>query len=251
VDVGLRSDPETGDFDHHQPGGAGVRPSGVPYASFGLVWREHGTVLCDGSQRVAAAVEQRLVQGVDALDTGVTLTRSELGSLRPATVSDVIGAMNPAWDEPSGAEVLDARFAEAVALAAGVLDRQIALAAGRDRARSLVVEAIGRAPDPRVVELDRRMPWFEPVVTEAPDALYVVFPKRDGWGVQCVPRELGSFANRRNLPAAWAGLTGADLAGVSGVADAVFCHPKRFVAAAGSRDGVLALVARALAAPDA
>lgn len=247
VDVGLRSDADAGDFDHHQRGGAGERPNGIPYASFGLVWREHGMPLCAGSERVAAEVDERLVQGIDALDTGITLTRSEVAGIRPATVSDVVGALNPAWDEPSGTEVLDADFAAAVEWAGQVLDRQIALAGSRDRARALVVEAIGRAGDPRLVELDRRMPWFEPVVREAPEALFVVFPKRDGWGLQAVPRELGAFANRRDLPAAWAGLTGADLAAVTGVPDAVFCHPKRFVAAAGSREGVLALVARALA----
>ena len=39
VDVGGRSDPAAGDFDHHQKGGAGTRENGIPYASFGLVWR--------------------------------------------------------------------------------------------------------------------------------------------------------------------------------------------------------------------
>jgi uncharacterized UPF0160 family protein len=74
VDVGLRSDPATGDFDHHQRGGAGTRENGIPYASFGLVWREHGPGLCGGDERVAADVDRFLVQGVDAIDTGVTLT---------------------------------------------------------------------------------------------------------------------------------------------------------------------------------
>jgi uncharacterized UPF0160 family protein len=75
VDVGLAADAGAGDFDHHQPGGAGARASGVPYASFGLVWRAYGAELC-GSQRVADEVDERLVQGVDAVDTGVSLTRS-------------------------------------------------------------------------------------------------------------------------------------------------------------------------------
>src|SRR4051795_4982893 len=39
IDVGFRSDPATGDFDHHQREGAGARPNGIRYASFGLVWR--------------------------------------------------------------------------------------------------------------------------------------------------------------------------------------------------------------------
>ena len=42
VDLGGRSDPSTGDFDHHQRGGAGERENGIWYASFGLVWREFG-----------------------------------------------------------------------------------------------------------------------------------------------------------------------------------------------------------------
>ena len=59
VDVGFRDDPATGDFDHHQKGGAGERPNGVRYASFGLVWREFGARVCDGDADVAARVDQR------------------------------------------------------------------------------------------------------------------------------------------------------------------------------------------------
>jgi uncharacterized UPF0160 family protein len=100
------------------------------------------------------------------------------------------------------------------------------------------------------VELDRRMPWFEPVVTGAPEALYVLYPKSDGWGLQAVPRELGSFVNRKDLPAEWAGLDGPALAAITGVPDAMFCHPARFIAAARSREGAAELVRRALAAED-
>lgn len=31
-----------GKFDHHQRGGNGARPNGVPYASCGLLWKEFG-----------------------------------------------------------------------------------------------------------------------------------------------------------------------------------------------------------------
>ena len=64
------------------------------------------------------------------------------------------------------------------------------------------------------------MPWRETVVTQAPEALYVMYPKSDGWGMQAVPRELGAFDNRRDLPAAWAGLSGDELAAATGVPDA-------------------------------
>ena len=107
-------------------------------------------------------------------------------------------------------------------------------------------EAIERSGDPRIIELDRKLPWHETVVTTAPEALYVIYPKSDGWGMQAVPQTLGEFENRKDLPAAWAGHSGEELAAVTGVPDAIFAHIKRFYASAGSREGILALAAQAL-----
>ncbi len=47
---------------------------------------------------------------------------------------------------------------------------------------------------------------------------------------------LGEFANRKDLPEAWAGRADAELAEVTGVPDARFCHAGRFMAVAGSRE---------------
>jgi len=246
VDVGGRCDPGSGDFDHHQRGGAGERPNGIRYASFGLVWREHGPGLA-GSQEAAHSIDERLVQGVDANDTGQTITQALVGDVRPMTISGVIAAMNPTWDEELSDTEEDAWFGDAVGLATRVLERELAGSAAFQRARKLVWESIARAPDPRVVELERNMPWREAVVTQAPEALFVIYPKSDGWGLQAVPLELGGFGNRRDLPADWAGLSGDELAAATGVADAIFCHPARFCAAAASRAGVTVLVEKALA----
>jgi uncharacterized UPF0160 family protein len=247
VDVGGRDDAATGDFDHHQKGGAGERPNGIRYASFGLVWRAFGAAICGGSREAADAIDERLVQGVDANDTGQTIMESLVDDVRPMTVSGVIAALNPSWDERLDAAAEDARFAEAVALAQGILARQVAGAEAFQRARELVRAAIAAADDPRVIELSSNMPWRETVVAEAPEARLVVYPKSDGWGMVAVPVAAGSFANRMDLPAAWAGLTGAELAAVTGVDDALFAHTARFYASAASRQGVLALARAALA----
>ena len=69
-----------------------------------------------------------------------------------------------------------------------------------------------------------------------------------GFRVEAVPRELGSFENRRDLPAEWAGREGADLVAVTGVPDAQFCHVKRFLVVASSREGAEQLARLALAA---
>jgi uncharacterized UPF0160 family protein len=245
VDVGLRDDAATGDFDHHQKGGAGERPNGIRYASFGLVWRHVGERLC-GDAAVAARVDGTLVQGVDAHDTGQSLTRPLVDGVQPMTLSGMIAALNPLWDEPAGPEGEDRRFAQAVDLAAGVLEREIAGAAAHVRGARLVQDAIARASDPRLIELEVGLPWREAVVTTAPAALFVIYPKSSGWGLQAVPRELGSFANRVDLPAAWAGRSGAELAEVTGVPDAVFCHTGRFIAVAQTREGIAALARQAL-----
>jgi uncharacterized UPF0160 family protein len=245
IDVGGRSDPATGDFDHHQKGGAGQRPNGVRYASFGLVWAHYGPRLA-GAEEAAAAIDERLVQGVDANDNGQTITEALVDGVQPMTVSGVIAALNPAWDEALTPAEEDARFEQAVGLATTILEREIAGAQAFGRARRLVLDAIARAADPRIVELDRNLPWRQTVVERAPAALLVVYPKSDGWAMQAVPVNAGSFENRRDLPEHWAGLSGAELAAATGVTDAVFAHAARFYAAAGSRAGIIALARLAL-----
>src|SRR4051794_31205378 len=125
VDVGFASDPATGDYDHHQKGGAGERRNGVRYASFGLVWRAHGERIAGGAG-VAARVDESLVQGIDANDTGQALVAPVLDGVRPMTVSGMIAAFNPTWEEQLTPAEEDARFAEAVALATGIIAREIA-----------------------------------------------------------------------------------------------------------------------------
>jgi uncharacterized UPF0160 family protein len=247
VDVGFRDDPSAGDFDHHQREFAGARDNGVLYASFGLVWREFGAQVCGGDQEVAGAVDETLVQTVDANDTGQRLTRSLIDGVRPMNVSAVIAGFNARWDETLTLDQERERFDAAVTLAEGIIMREVASAASGRRSQRIVREAIVAARDPRLVELPVNAPWKQVLVPEAPDARFVIYPKRQGFGLEAVPRELGSFENRLDLPAAWGGLEGDDLIAVTGVADALFCHAKRFLAVAGSRTGIERLAELALA----
>ena len=247
VDVGFRDDATTGDFDHHQRDFDRARANGVRYASFGLVWREFGARICDGDQHVADAVDETLVQPVDANDTGQQLTQSLIDGVRPMTANGIIGGFNPRWDEALTPEQERERFDAAVALAQGILAREVASAASSRRAERIVREAIVAAADPRVVELPINAPWKQVLVPATADALFVIYPKRQGFGLEAVPRELGSFENRRDLPAAWGGLEGAELVAATGVEEALFCHAKRFLVVARSHAGVTRLAELALA----
>jgi uncharacterized UPF0160 family protein len=247
VDVGFRDDPATGDFDHHQRGFARARDNGVGYASFGLVWEHYGARICGGDAEVARTVDATLVQTVDANDTGQRLTEPIVEGVHPMSVSSVIAGLQPRWDETLDPAQERDRFDQAVALAGGILRREIEAGAAAIRAVKVVRAAIASASDPRVVELPVDAPWKRTLVPEAPEALFVIYPKRQGFGLEAVPRELGSFDNRRDLPESWAGLEGDALVAVTGVADALFCHAKRFLAVARTREAIGRLAELALA----
>jgi uncharacterized UPF0160 family protein len=247
VDVGFRDDPATGDFDHHQRDFAAVRPNGVRYAAFGLIWREFGARICQGDEAVAEGVDATLVQPVDANDTGQQLSLPLIDGVYPMTINAVIGGFNPHWDEVLTPEQERERFEAAVDLAQGIITREVASAASGRRSQQIVLDAIAAAADPRLIELPINAPWKQVLVPESDDALFVIYPKRQGFGLEAVPRELGSFENRRDLPEAWGGLEGPELVAVTGVEDALFCHAKRFLAVARSHAGAQRLAQLALA----
>ncbi len=243
-DVGGNHNPQAGNYDHHQIGGAGVRPHGVPYASAGLLWHRFGVGIC-GDMMVAAEVDRHLIQSIDAHDNGYAIMQP-MGNAVTCTVSHIISNFNPAWDEPQES---DRTFDRAVVCAATILDRAIVHARGVVVARTLVDQAVADAFDPRIVVLDRFVPWQGALCAASAEARYVVYPSAGTWRVQVVPHVPGQPGGRTSLPEAWAGLDGAALAQVSGVPDATFAHRGRFIAGAQSREGAYALAMTAVRAP--
>lgn len=260
VDVGRRLDPATGDFDHHQ--GAGARANGIKYAAFGLVWAEYGRqvaerVITGASAQIAAVIreiDRTLVQPVDADDNGQSLIDSGkplFGDVTPVTLRQAVMSCNLTWEEQRAGGSHDAQFGQAVSVARLVIERALVQAIGLVRAREFVEEAIAHADDSRVIVLEASVPWTRVVVEQAPNALYVVSPHTVGWSLNAIPRIVGEFANRRDLPSSWAGLIAPAIADQTGVSDALFCHQNGFIATARSRGGALALAHRALAEPPA
>jgi uncharacterized UPF0160 family protein len=242
VDVGGVHDPERGRFDHHQKGGAGARPNGVKYSSFGLVWAQLGAQIC-GDPEVARIVDEEIVQAVDALDNGQG-EGDVLPGVSHATLSNVLSGFNPPWNTQQD---FDSAFAEAVDFATGVIRRAIRSANGKVAARGVLARAVAEATsNGRIVVLERFAPIMEGLVDASPSALFLIFPQGDDWLVQCVPVAGQAFSQRQSLPSEWAGLRGGDLAAVTGVQDAVFCHNGRFIGGAKSLAGALALAKLAL-----
>jgi uncharacterized UPF0160 family protein len=110
------------------------------------------------------------------------------------------------------------------------------------RAEQLVLAAIAAAGAGRVLELPQGMPFRAAIAKAGADhLLFVVHPREKDWCLGGIPLVPGEFKLRADLPAAWAGLTNGDLEGACGVAGASFCHNGRFIAAAKTREAILAM----------
>jgi uncharacterized UPF0160 family protein len=114
-------------------------------------------------------------------------------------------------------------------------------------AEAILLAAHAASFDPRILVLDQGMPWKTAVFAHNLPVAFAVYPASNGnWMVDSMPPEEGSFEQRIPLPASWAGLSEAELGDVSGVADAVFTHLRRFVGAAKTRAGAIAMAQKAI-----
>ncbi len=266
VDVGGIWDPATGRFDHHQKGFSGARPTGVPYASAGLVWREYGArcvaalaathIGCDlphdTAREIAYAIDADIVQYLDLSDVGAA--RNAPGGYG---LSAVISGYNPNWldeqrlgyGDPAD-EYRLTQFRRAMGILTDILVNAVKYRVG-------ALLAVEQVRDSAVLEggkllflRNSALPWTQVVRKEMPKVLFVISHSlsEDRYMLHTIPVSAESFTARADLPAPWAGLRDAELAAVTGVPDAAFCHNGRFIAAAKSYEGAHAMALQALQA---
>lgn len=264
VDVGGVWEPNTGRFDHHQKGFIGARPSGVIYASAGLVWREFGArcvkliaqkninVALDtrNAQEMANAIDHDLVQYLDMADTGAA--KNAPGGYG---LSAIISGFNPNWldDQNAGNAVASdegrlLQFRRAMDFMRDILINQIKYRVGA-MLSGQQVRLAEKLEDGQVLFLKNgALPWATIVRNEMPNVLFVIGYSiaEDRYMLNTVPSSAETFDARKDLPAAWAGLRDEELAIVSGVSDAMFCHNGLFIAAAKSFEGARQMARLAL-----
>lgn len=236
VDVGGIYDAETKRFDHHQNGGP-VRDNGIPYAAFGLVWREYGERVT-GSKEVADDIERMLVIPVDAGDSGINLYTLQNPDLAPYELYQVTRSFLPEWGSDKNK---DEAFLQAVDFARGLISRIIVQKKADQKMKSIIAESYQNTADKRVLVFDVGVSHMACV--EYPEVLVMVCPDdpavNDNWTATTIRKEYGAFETRVSFPKEWRGLRGIELATVSGISDAVFCHKGGFLFVAGSKEGVM------------
>lgn len=243
IDVGAQYDPAINRFDHHQYGGAGARENGIPYSAFGLVWKQYGEVIC-GSKKVAEVIDRHIGHPVDMGDNGMDYYTKIRPDTEPLILQFVVAMFRPTWKAEAA---YDERFVELVTFMKRLLELQITVEKNRIEGSRFVEASYQDAADKRVIILDGPYPWHE-VLAAHPEPLYVVKPKSQNsyWEVECVRDDSNGFTNRKDLPESWAGKFEAELPQITGIPDAIFCHNRRYIAVAKTKESALKLALMAL-----
>nr|WP_319488933.1 MYG1 family protein [uncultured Caproiciproducens sp.] len=227
---GIAFDIGWGEFDHHQEN-AEVRENGVPYAAFGLLWREFGVSVlisngCPSEEaaKEAAHFDENFIQSLDEDDN--TGCGNQLAS--------VIGTFNPNWDS---SQLPDQCFAEALGFAAVILKKKLDSVMSAQRAKKLVEMALTDSKD-TIVILPRFAPWKMVLIPSA--AEFVVYPsQRGGYNAQVIPIDFDTKEVKCNFPQEWAGKPEDELQKISGIKTLKFCHKGRFLISADSLDDTI------------
>jgi len=239
-DVGFINDGETR-FDHHQKDGAGIRSDGIPYASFGSMWKRFGESIC-GSREISDRIDKKIIEPLDADDSGVNITKCLFNDITQFTVSDLIYHFNPTGKE--GLINIDNSFLRAVIFARNILEREIKRAKDIIEefkvAKEVLEKKYTETEDKRIIVIENDLPWKE-IINKFKEPLFVVIKNESDntWRVYGVRDDINTFNYRKYLPESWAGKEKDDIALISGVKDAMFCHRARFVCAAKTFDGAM------------
>jgi len=279
VDVGAVYDEATLKFDHHQRGFTEVFGHGfeTKLSSAGLVYKHFGKdVIANNIQSslddpkvhtLWLKLYKEFIEAIDANDNGISQYPTEIKpKYRSRTdLSSRVGALNPAWNQPTDSDTVDALFAQASLLTGSeFLGKLKYFANAWLPAREILISSVMTSkasvdPTGQIILFDLSLPWKEHVfeletdekntVMEANKAIYVVYPDETAgnWRVQAVPVSPESFESRKALPEAWRGLRDEELSRVSGIEGGIFVHASGFIGGNKTKDGALKIAQTALA----
>jgi uncharacterized UPF0160 family protein len=179
-----------GPYDHHHqisfrpssPPVASEAPSdAIPYATAGLVWRDHGVRVIDTlhpdalsddqKQRIQEEVDAMLIAGIDLADNGM---RPIPAACHAYTIVDAVRDMNRL---EQGEQNQKSQFRKAVLLAMHILRTRIEAATYAQHARSRFLAADWYRVD-QVLVLPEYVPWKHVILGDAgfSDIQFVVHP---------------------------------------------------------------------------
>jgi len=274
VDVGGTFDAKRHRYDHHQrtfgetmtslshghfPWSTKLSSAGLVYYHFGQKILAHllNTKQDDKfTELVFRKIYENLMEEIDGIDNGIDVA-DERRYIVSTNLSSRIGRCNPKWNDAHQDE--QAGFQKALQLVEEeFMDRVSFYRDSWWPARSIVEKSLLNRfnvhSTGKIVMLENGgCPWkdhlfsIEEELKIEGEILYVLYPDPLGqWRVQCVPNELGSFANRKSLPESWRGIRDNHLSELSGIEDCVFVHASGFIGGNKTKAGALEMATQAL-----
>ncbi|WP_461206004.1 MYG1 family protein [Clostridium sp. DL1XJH146] len=240
-----------GELDHHNVDKK-LRQDEIPYSSCGLVWEKFGRDVIqvkaqnlkeDEIEDIFNYVDRSLVEGIDALDNGVWIDKTEIPLMN---ISTILSGFNPLWYEDNNE---NEQFNKAVEFATAILNNKINFKISVLKAKEKVIKAYENREMKQVLIIDTYCPYIDALkeVDKNEEILFVIFKSKTNYLLQAVRGKDGE--DIKKLPETWGGKREEELAEVTGVSDAVFCHTGRFIAGAVSLEGTKRLAQIAIYEP--
>lgn len=250
-DVGGENNHAINKFDHHQKGGGGIRENGIPYASFGLVWKKYGEKIC-GNKEISDYIDRKIVQSIDATDEGFDLVIPKIKNVFPYSAENLLLSVIPTWKEEF--KNIDKIFNNQVKKVVELLIREIKIAKDDIDGINSLLDYYYKSEDKRIIIAESDFPRYllQNTLSKLPEPIYLIYPSSKGnsWKVEAIKKSPETMESRKYFPEAWRGFTNGDqkLKDITGVSDIVFCHQNGFYIAVESKEGAIKLAEKALLA---
>mgnify|MGYP001570694574 FL=1 len=249
-DVGGIYDVENNRFDHHQKGGAGERENGIPYSSFGLIWKHFGMKLCGDDKDVWNIIDMKIASPIDAIDNGVDITTSKFENIIPYGAEQTFLIFSPTWQEDDAR--LDEIFKEQVKNVVKILRREIEVAKANSLGKKMIEDIYNKSENKQIIELINNFPryLYQNTLSKYSEPFYVIYQSShtDYWKVEAIQKSPSTMESRKSFPEKWRGFLNNEtgLPGLTGVLDIIFCHKNGFLLTVKSKEGAIKLAELAL-----
>lgn len=249
-DVGGIYDPNTNRYDHHQKNGSGKRENGIPYASFGLVWKHFGLDLCEGNQDVWQIIDKEIASPIDASDNGVDLVSLKFKNITPYGGGRVFNIFEPTWKEKENN--IDEIFKTEVGKVSLLLKREIKVATDDVEGIKIIKDRYHKSKNKQIIILEESLPryLYQNTLCDFKEPIYVIMPSAHGssFKVEAIKKNRETFESRKAFPKNWRGYLNSDTKpfeydDLSGV---LFVHNSGFLANVDTKENAILFAEKAL-----
>ncbi len=243
LDVGSVYDDEQNKFDHHQDSFKETGYMGVPYSTFGLIWKHFGREVCE-NKNVWQKIRNEFVTIIDANDNGIITATESIKGIIPQDPEVYIFSFRPKFSERTD-ENLYKGFLMAVEFAKGFLLRIIAKELDKENLRDEFEKVlkskknISKTDSLKCLILPKPLPWKD-FIDEENDLDFVIMERENGqWMATGVPPNKNTM-RVKVVKKSWVGLSGDELSEKVGVKDMVFYHKTGYILVAKTKEAIMA-----------